>query len=364
MPHALSLFAGPTARAMILEQGLSPEDITAVTGAAGGPKWLVVCGLDRAIFGSFLRTTSHPINLVGASAGAWRFAALAQGTPTDPLGAYDRFEEAYITQDYTVYPGGPTARDVTGEGVRILDAFFQENGTENILTHPIYRLSVLTVMSLGLTRSDSTRILGPAMLLAGAASMISRNLLGCFFHRAVFHDRRSTHLFLGSNGFSDTIPTVTIALTEQNLRPAVLASGSIPVVMEGITDIPDAPDGTYRDGGLLDYHVTIPGIDSSIILFPHYIDRIIPGWFDKYHPRRTPSQSHLERLLMLCPSKEFVSRFPHEKIPDRKDFRRFIEKDEERIAYWRRVVSECSRLGDEFLELVETGRIKDRIQPL
>lgn len=365
MPHALNLFAGPKTRAIILEQGgLSPEDITAVTGAAGGPKWLVVSGLDRALFGSFLKPAEKPIDLVGASAGAWRFSALAQGTPTDPLGAYDRFEEAYIAQDYTVYPGGPTARDVTVEGVQILDAFFHENGVERILTHPVYRLSILTVLSMGPTRSDNPRILAPVMLLAGAANLLSRNLFGRFFHRAVFHDSRSSALLVGVDTHHDTIPSVTINLTEKNLRPAVLASGSIPVVMEGVTGIPDAPDGMYRDGGLVDYHVTIPGGDDGIVLFPHYIDRIIPGWFDKFHPFRTPSRSHLERLLMLCPSPEFVSLFPHGKIPDRKDFRRFIEHDADRIAYWRRVVSEGARLGDEFLELVEAGRIPDRIQAL
>lgn len=366
MPHALNLLIGPKARAIILEQGgLSPEDITAVTGAAGGPKWLVVSGLDRALFGSFLKFAEKPIDLVGASAGAWRFSALAQGIPTDPLGAYDRFEEAYISQDYTVYPGGPTARDVTGEGVRILDAFFHENGVERILAHPAYRLSILTVLSMGPTRSDNPRILGPAMLLAGAANLLSRNLFGRFFHRAVFQDSRSSAPWLGDNANSDAIPSVAIPLTDKNLRPAVLASGSIPMVMEGVTDIPDAPDGMYRDGGLVDYHVTIPGDDGGgIVLFPHYIDRIIPGWFDKLHPRRTPSRSRLERLLMLCPSPEFVSQFPYGKIPDRKDFRRFIEHDADRVAYWRRVVSECARLGDEFLELVETGRITDRIQPL
>jgi len=223
---------------------------------------------------------------------------------------------------------------------------------------------VLAVISLGPVKSDNGRILGPAMLLAGASSMISRNLLGCFFHRAVFHDRRCTPPFPGCDGRPDAIRSVVIALTKKNLRPAVLASGSIPVVMEGVTDIPDAPEGTYRDGGLIDYHVTIPEKDGGVVIFPHYTNRIIPGWFDKFHPRRTPPRSHVDRLLMLCPSPEFVSRLPYGKIPDRKDFKRFIEHDADRIAYWRRVVSECRRLGDEFLGLVDTGRIIDRIRPL
>ncbi len=35
--------------------------------------------------------------------------------------------------------------------------------------------------------------------------------------------------------------------------PWLIASASIPGVMAAIRDIPDAPQGSYRDGGLIDY---------------------------------------------------------------------------------------------------------------
>ena len=63
--------------------------VDVVAGAAGGPKWLVLCGLDRAIFTSWIMERTRPVHLLGSSVGAWRFAALAQG-----MDAYERFLEA------------------------------------------------------------------------------------------------------------------------------------------------------------------------------------------------------------------------------------------------------------------------------
>ena len=50
-------------------------------------------------------------------------------------------------------------------------------------------------------------------------------------------------------------PTVHRTLTPDNLRAALLASGSIPLLMEGVR-IPGAP-GVYRDGGSADYHLDL-----------------------------------------------------------------------------------------------------------
>ena len=43
----------------------------------------------------------------------------------------------------------------------------------------------------------------------------------------------------------------------QNFRSAILATSAIPMVMSGIQDVPGAPSGMYRDGGLIDVHVLI-----------------------------------------------------------------------------------------------------------
>lgn len=75
-------------------------------------------------------------------------------------------------------------------------------------------------------------------------------------------------------------------MTPGNLKPALQASGSIPYLMNGVQQIPGAPKGVYRDGGPVDYHLDVPfGLDGSgIVLYPHFSQRIIPGWFDKHLP--------------------------------------------------------------------------------
>ena len=39
-------------------------------------------------------------------------------------------------------------------------------------------------------------------------------------------------------------------------------------------------------------------------------------------------------------------------------------QDDERTAYWRRVVELCRPMADEFMDLVESGGIRDRVEPL
>ncbi len=155
-----------------------------------------------------------------------------------------------------------------------------------------------------------------------------------------------------------------VELTPQNLRSALLASGSIPMVMEAVRDIPGAAPGVYRDGGLLDYHLDLPYTAPGVILYPHFIDRVVPGWFDKTIPWRKHNAEQLRDVLLLAPSPEYLERLPHRKLPDRKDFNRYVYDNDGREAYWRKAMSESQRLGDEFLELADSGRLIDRIKPL
>src|SRR5690242_11820673 len=106
--RSLSLLAGPRAMDIVRERGLRAEDVDVVPGASGGPKWLVLEGLDRFLFGEFLREPrERPLHLVGSSIGSWRMACLAQ---RDPAAAVERLREGYIEQRY---PPRPTPAQVT-----------------------------------------------------------------------------------------------------------------------------------------------------------------------------------------------------------------------------------------------------------
>ena len=129
--------------------------------------------------------------------------------------------------------------------------------------------------------------------------------------------------------------------------------------MSGVDRIPGAPSGVYRDGGVIDYHLDLPFSGSQgIVLFPHYMTRIIPGWLDKGLAWRKPVSANLDRVLMVAPSKGFVRSLPLGKISDRNDFYRFAGADRERMDYWHAVVSRGRLLAEEFMALAASGRIR------
>ena len=349
----LDFYAGSIALERIRDGGLQPETVEVVAGAAGGPKWLILGRLDRWLFSRWFRDRKTPLHLVGSSSGAWRFAAVAQA---DPLSAIDRFEDAYIRQRYKSKP--PPA-EVSLQGRRILDRLMGGKGEEEILSHPFLRLHAMAVRSRNrMTASESRYIQGAGMSAAFLGNALHRRILGLFFDRVVFHDPRGTLPISGRDG----LPTCRVPLSWKNLKPALLASGSIPLVMSGVPSIPDAPSGMYRDGGVTDYHMDLPfSPQKGIILFPHYTNRIIPGWLDKQLRRRRPA--HLDHTVMTSPSQAFLDRLPHGKIPDRSDFWTFFGRDKERIAYWRHAADMGERLAEAFAEAVASGRIRDRVRP-
>lgn len=78
---ALRIYAGPAAREHIAAHGLRPADVRTIPGAAGGPKGLVLGPIDRFLFGDWLPRSSQPVDLVGASIGAWRLANACLSEP-------------------------------------------------------------------------------------------------------------------------------------------------------------------------------------------------------------------------------------------------------------------------------------------
>lgn len=353
MTKHLRLLAGPSALSQLREHGLAADRIDILAGASGGPKWLALSALDRVVFGEFLADRNRPLHLIGSSIGSWRMTCLAL---PDPAAAIERLENAYIEQRY---PPNTTPAMVSREGQRILAELFGPYGEQDVLDHPWARLHVLAVHCAGLCGSPGPRQQMLGFAIAALGNMISRRTLARRLTRVIFHSAGSDSPFLD---LAD-LPTAHVPLRPDNLRPALLASGSIPLVLEGVQDIPGAEKGTYRDGGVIDYHLDIDyGRNGGLIFYPHFYPYIVPGWFDKGLRWRRASVRNFDRAVILAPSTEFVARLPYGKIPDRRDFERL--SDDERISYWRRVVREGERLADEFRELLASGRLPDAIQPL
>ena len=104
-PTLLPAFApvmGPTMLTLkqLREHGLQPADVRIVPAAAGGPKGLILNGLDRFIFGDWLAGSSHPVHLLGASIGAWRMATAC--LPDSPA-AFARLVLCLLYTSYAAY---------------------------------------------------------------------------------------------------------------------------------------------------------------------------------------------------------------------------------------------------------------------
>jgi hypothetical protein len=356
MKEKLVFLAGERALKRVRDSGLDPDDVKIVAAAAGGSKWLILGQLDRLFFGGWFQDRTDPLFLLGSSIGSWRFAAASR---RDPVAALDRFEKAYIHQAYATKP---SPGEVTRKSRDIMEAYLGRSGVAEVLAHPFQRLSLFTVRSRHLLADDRKLPLALGLLGATGANLISRRLLRLFFRQTLFSDSRTPPPFkgIGAKRMSHA------SLDGDNFKTALLASGSIPYVMQGIRDIPGAPAGTYRDGGAVDYHLDIPyGLaGSGIVLFPHYTDRIIPGWLDKRLTWRKPLPDNMADVLLVAPSPAFVSCLPLGKISDRNDFYRFAGDDHGRFDYWQKVAAAGKELAEDFAEAVTSGSIQERVKPL
>lgn len=353
LQHALKFKAGPGAYEDIRKRGFSEERIGTIAGASGGAKWLVLSQLDRVITERILPRLSGPVHLLGSSIGAWRFCCYAQPSPKN---AIERFESAYLDQTYSEKPD---AAEISSKSREILQELLGESGPQNIVNHPVFRTHVMTVRSRFLTASDRRPLLASGLLVAAALNIASRKSLGTFFRRSLFYDPRDLPPFYNAGGF----PLDRVTLTERNLIDAVLASGAIPLVLQGVKDIDGAPDGVYRDGGIIDYHLDLPLSDPDrLTLFPHFFETLIPGWFDKKLTWRRPNPQHTDRTILIYPSAEFIHGLPNNKVPDRSDFATM--SPELRRKVWRSAVAACEQLAEELNDVLDQDQLPARLERL
>lgn len=165
---------------------------------------------------------------------------------------------------------------------------------------------------------------------------------------------------------ADAFRTHIHALTPDNLAAVTLASGSIPLLMETVRDIPQAPAGAHIDGGMVDYHMDLPLLETEasagILFIPHYEQRIVSGWFDKGLKRRRPL--HHERMLVLSPSPAVVAKLPGGKVPCRQDFKIYHGRDQQRLAAWQAALTVSEDISGAFQDLLKRGTLVDTLQPL
>jgi len=330
--------------------------VNVFAGPAGGPKWFVCVGLDKAFIRTrFLQRPGRWVLLAGSSAGAWRCLAMAC---KDPLDAYEKLRIAYSRNVFTATDTQATLSDALRGNV---EAFISEEDVPFLLEHEFLDLAVHTVRAKGLAAAESRKAQGVALLLSSCLNAVSRRAMDLFYERVVFFSGPATPDFVDGS-----FKGRGVRLTEDNVRRAALATGSLPYIIAGVRDIPGAPGGVYRDGGLADYQLNqdySPGPDG-VTLFFHYQERIVPGWLDKALVWRKPPKGALDRVLQLYPGADFVKMLPDARLPDRRDFVNLVDDPSERIRRWDEVAETSRVLGEQFMEDVESGGIRNLVRPL
>ncbi len=347
---ALRIYAGPAARRHIEAQGLRPQDVRTIPGAAGGPKGLILGPIDRFVFGEWLTQSDQPVHLVGASIGAWRLATACLG---DPVAAFERFEHDYVRQQFEVPPGQKrlSPHQLSERFAESLQAFYGGRIGE-VLAHPRYRLHVVTSRGRHILGREGRARTPVGYLGAFASNSVHRKTLGAWLERCVF-STPGAELPFGTRDFR----TRQHALREDNFNLVLQASCSIPFLLAAVHDIPGAPRGAYWDGGITDYHLHLDyqPVDDGLVLYPHFQRAVVPGWLDKGLRWRHKSTGFLDRMVVLAPDPDWVKTLPNGKLPDRKDFIHFQNDAHARIAAWTRATREAERLSDELQEWLARG---------
>ncbi|RJG04978.1 patatin-like phospholipase family protein [Noviherbaspirillum cavernae] len=353
--NALAIHAGPKALAHLREHGLRAQDIAIIPAAAGGPKGLIFQKLDQWLFGRWLPSAQRERTLIGASIGAWRMAAACHA---DPVAAFQRLGDLYSEQRY---PPRTSPRMVTEFCKQLLGDFMGGHESE-VTQHPHHRLHILASRGSRLLKAPRLKISEMAGFSAAVlGNLISRSQLAHHLERVVLGDARDPAFWLKAR--FDAFDTHFAPLLPDNIAAALLASGTLPFIMEPVRHIAHAPVGTYWDGGLIDYHLALPysrvagNPEGGLVLYPHFGERIVPGWFDKQFPWRRAgtgsSRNWLDNVILISPSRAFLQTLSRGKLPDRKDFLSYGANDDFRILNWKLAISEGARLRDELAAFVE-----------
>ena len=342
MTFPLTVMLGDEAKFYLQRDGWQPELFNALVGASGGAKLLGIAHLDKFLFSEFLARSPHPMELYGSSIGSWRHAALAS---PDPSQALEQLQNRYLSQTWDRNDKRSREEIVDGLCNWVLDGFLTDETIEHIVHHPRFRTHIMTARGIGLNGRANDWLLALGLVTSAATNLLHRKMLELGFQRIVFSSGPSAAF-----NFRD-FNTLHVPLSGSLLRSALLASGSIPFLMGGITLHQETPPGRYWDGGIIDYHFDFKNqTGPGLVLYPHFNQHIIPGWFDKNLPWRRQSTEVLSRTVVIAPSENYLAQLPGGKIPDRKDFNRY--DNNERLEIWNAAVERSQLLAEAFSEMI------------
>ena len=258
-------------------------------------------------------------------------------------------EHEYLYQRYS--SERPSIQEVTEVAEKIIDTVLADNLLE-ITSNPNIQTAICVSRERYTVQRDNNFKLAVRLAKSAFSNILSRKLLKNHFERVIFQtdcikDIDTTYI-------GDVFATETVVLSRENIKLALLATAAIPFLVNPILDIPGTSCGTYWDGGIIDYHFDLSSIQhEGLILYPHFRNTIIPGWFDKSLKWRYQNCQANKNMVLICPSSEFIASLPGKKIPDRTDFRTM--KEDHRIKVWEECIRKSKGLAEEMQALIENN---------
>ena len=273
----------------------------------------------------------------------------------NPIETLDRFLESYVEQTYPVWP---TGAEVSQKMKEILEYSLGENGKSELLNPVNKFLHVITAQSSFRFKAGSSY--KPQFAKIVLKNLLSRNWLKGEMDRVVYsNNNQADNLF----DIHDEIKTIYNTFSTETLIEALRATGTIPMLMEPVTTITNPPYMLW-DGALVDYHIGLQYTSPGLVFYPHFANRIIPGWFDKFTPWRKVDKRATDKMIMIYPSAEFVASLPDQKIPDRKDFETYFDQKDKRISNWYEVARRGDEIANEFHSMYTNGSLIDSVELL
>ena len=346
----IKIKVGKKAYEIIKREGLHAEQVEIVAGAAAGPKWISLYGIDHFLNQHWFKNINHSIHFIGSSSGSWRMACLAQ---QHSQAALDRFLDAYVNQKYLTRP---SIHEVSEAVEVIVREVLGKNGVEELLGETNKNLHILS--SRAKYNYIEGRPLKISLLKTIAANFFHRKWLNRYFTRVVFHAQSGPDQMMYKDPY---FPPVAVKMNPTNMRQAMRASGTIPTVIAPPESIPGSP-GVHWDGGIIDYHIALPFKTDKLIFFPHYHDKIKPGWFDKFLPWREAGEEVTSHMVMIYPTPALIASLPDQKLPDMDDFETYFQRDEIRIRNWYKAAEESKKMAEEFRWVLERPNVLDFVE--
>ena len=237
--------------------------------------------------------------LVGASIGGWRFACAMQAEPRQALA---RLAERYTDETYAAKIG---VADITRQTRLMLDEVLPPEARAALIDHPHYQLSLLLVRSHGMLASEARAAAGRP----GAERRAQRRVPRPAAPRLQPGDLPR--------------PAQRLALQARGRHPY-----AVPAAGNGQSG--RRADGHHRHSrraqrraaaGRAGRHLPRRRPDrlpsglpfahgDDIVLYPHFTERIVPGWFDKFLPWRGSSPAHHANTVLIAPSRDYLARRP------------------------------------------------------